>query len=371
MAFTLKWGILATGGIAKRFVGDLLLDPVDRKVTDVAHKVVAVGSSSSVSKSEDFIKELNIPGSPHAHGNYNSLVNDKDVDIIYVATPHTHHYSCTKLALEAGKHVLCEKPFTLNSLQAEELIKLAKKKNLFLMEAVWTRYFPLVIDLQKMLFEEKVLGNIQRVHADLSMTFDINNLPKTHRLIDPNLGGGALLDVGVYALTWVFLTAFDDPRNKRKAPIVSSGMLKTPISNVDEFTNISLIFPESHVSATATTSLSVKTPESSVCTIQGEKGDITVEWPTYRPERFVLRLYPEGTKPSETESISREETKKFTYEIPGQGMFWEADECARCIRDGLKESPRLPLSETLEVMKVCDKVRKDNDLVYAAALESI
>ena len=127
---------LATGGIAESFARDLWPNPETRGVNDIEHKVVAAASSSSAKRAEDFLKEVRAPEGAKAYGSYKELVEDPNVDIIYVATPHSHHYQNARLCLEAGKNVLCEKAFTTNAKQLEELIKIAKEKNVFLMEAV-------------------------------------------------------------------------------------------------------------------------------------------------------------------------------------------------------------------------------------------
>lgn len=134
--FQLKWGILATGGIAESFARDLWPNPETRGVNDIEHRVVAAASSSSAKRAEDFLKEVRAPEGAKAYGSYKELVQDPNVDIIYVATPHSHHYQNARLCLEAGKNVLCEKAFTTNAAQLETLIKIAKEKNVFLMEAV-------------------------------------------------------------------------------------------------------------------------------------------------------------------------------------------------------------------------------------------
>lgn len=134
--FQLKWGILATGGIAESFARDLWPNPETRGVNDIEHKVVAAASSSSAKRAEDFLKEVRAPEGAKAYGSYKELVQDPNVDIIYVATPHSHHYQNARLCLEAGKNVLCEKAFTTNAAQLETLTKIAKEKNVFLMEAV-------------------------------------------------------------------------------------------------------------------------------------------------------------------------------------------------------------------------------------------
>lgn len=130
----------ATGGIAKTFTKDLLVDPKTRDVTKIVHAVTAAASSTSAERAQEFLKDVGAPSSAKGYGSYKELANDPNIDIIYVSTPHSHHYQNTMLCLEAGKNVLCEKAFTTNAAQLKKLVAKAREKNLFLMEAVWTRY---------------------------------------------------------------------------------------------------------------------------------------------------------------------------------------------------------------------------------------
>ena len=175
------------------FVKDLLKDASARNASDISHTVTAVASSSSASRAQDFITELSIPGNPKAYGSYDELVNDPNVDVIYVATPHSHHYQNARLALEAGKNVLCEKAFTVNAAQTKILVDLARSKGLFLMEAVWTRFFPLSVQVRDIIQKGEEIGEVVRVQADLSIAapegFDVAN-----RMVNLDLAGGALLD---------------------------------------------------------------------------------------------------------------------------------------------------------------------------------
>lgn len=142
-----------------------MLDPSSRDVSDVKHIVVAAASSSSVDRAKQFLADCSCPSDAKAYGSYPELVKDPNVDIVYVATPHSHHYQNTMLCLLAGKHVLCEKAFTTNAAQAKKIIETAKEKKLFLMEAVWTRFFPMSIHIRKMI-QDGELGDVHRVIAD-------------------------------------------------------------------------------------------------------------------------------------------------------------------------------------------------------------
>lgn len=171
-----------------------MIDPSTRQVNDIKHTVVAAASSSSVDRAKKFLEDCKCPSGAAAYGSYKELVADKNVDIIYVATPHSHHYQNAMLCLEAGKNVLCEKAFTVNAAQAKKLVETAKAKNLFLMEAVWTRYFPLSKEIRKYI-EDGKLGAVHRVIADLSFGEDVENAWGTeHRMVNMDLAGGALLD---------------------------------------------------------------------------------------------------------------------------------------------------------------------------------
>ncbi|KAH7335364.1 hypothetical protein B0J17DRAFT_669853 [Rhizoctonia solani] len=353
--FTLRWGILATGGIAEAFAKDLLTDPAARDTHDVAHKIVAVGSSSSVDKSKEFITKVGADSSVIACGSYEELVKIKEVDIIYIATPHSHHYENALLALEAGKHVLCEKAFTVNARQAAHLAKVAESKKLYLMEAVWTRFFPISKEIQRLIHEEKVLGDIRRVFADLSMVFkrDANS-----RLYSPDLAGGALLDLGIYPFTWAFMTLYDHPDNQKTKPNVTASILKSQLTPVDETTSVTLTFSKLHATAHVTCSMTSKTLNPYCVTIQGEKGELQVSPAPYRPEQFVLSLHDQ-------------EPKTYGYKIPGQGLFWEADECARQIRDGKLQSDRFSLKDSVAFMEVLDEVRRQGGLSYPEKIEGV
>lgn len=163
-------------------------------MSDVAHTVTAAASSSSIDRAKQFLADCKCPTNAAAYGSYAELVEDSNVDIVYVATPHSHHYQNAMLCLLAGKHVLCEKAFTTNAAQAKKLIETAKEKKLFLMEAVWTRFFPMSVKIRKMI-EDGELGDVHRVIADNSFGEKVEEVWGTsHRMVNMDLAGGALLD---------------------------------------------------------------------------------------------------------------------------------------------------------------------------------
>ncbi|KAJ8103514.1 hypothetical protein POJ06DRAFT_242103 [Lipomyces tetrasporus] len=363
MVYTARWGIVATGSISEHFFIDLLVDPTTRGVIDVVHKPVAV-ASRSVAKAEKFISDFgNGVQGVKAYGSYADLFADPDVDVVYIGTPHSSHYEVSLQALKAGKHVLCEKAFTINAAQARHLADYAKSHNLFLMEAVWTRFFPLALEFQKLLHEDKVIGAIRRVTTDLAHKFvpDVDS-----RLYNPLLGGGALLDVGVYAMTWIQMICYQHPDNKKSRPsIINSTVLKTPLTGVDESTVITMVWDKPHIISTATCSIAVNSPEECLVRVQGDLGEIVVPISTARPTEFIVKI--NATAEGELDDV---QTHKFP--IPGPtGLFWEADAVARDIRDGKIVDDIYPVEESVFVMEVFDEVRRQNDFVYPAAIEFV
>ncbi|OAL01808.1 NAD(P)-binding protein [Phaeosphaeriaceae sp. SRC1lsM3a] len=371
--FTLRWGILATGGIAKQFTKDLLIHPSTRSVHDVHHEVAAAASSTSASRAQDFLTQLNAPSTAKAYGSYKELVSDPNVDIIYVATPHSHHYQHARLALEAGKHVLLEKPATVNVAQFRILQDVARQHERFLMEAVWTRFFPLSLEVVDFISSGK-LGEIKRVFADFSFWNDVEKeFGTSHRMINMDLAGGALLDLGIYSLTWVFQALYHaQPEEKRVAPSVVSAVAKYQ-TGADEQTTVVCDFGGAH--GVATTSIRVaSTPNAEHVgqddiRIQGTLGDLTVN---YAPRPKSYTLTPASSKSRGTPAEFGHETKHFD-DSPGggHGMFWEADECARCVRDGRIESDVMSWKESEEVLRVMDEVRKQHEITYPGGLESV
>ncbi|KAI0147091.1 hypothetical protein GGR57DRAFT_265386 [Xylariaceae sp. FL1272] len=368
--FTVRWGIMATGGIAQTFVKDLLTDPSSRDVTDVGHKVVAVASSRSKDSAVSFLDKVKLaPEGVALYGSYDELVNDPNVDCVYVATPHSHHFQNAMLALQAGKNVLCEKAFTVTASQTKKLAQVAKEKNLFLMEAVWTRYFPLSIKVRE-LVQSGLIGNVYRVIADLSFGEDgpdgTLNFPDENRMVNIDLAGGALLDLGIYPLTWLFQILYHlQPESAKEAPKTVAAMNKYK-TGADETTGIILQFPNHKSMGIATTSMRVATDPDKhksagpAIKIQGSLGEIQVLGPAYRPEQYrIIKKEAAGKVEVIDCPIPKDPARDW-----GHGMFWEADEVARCLRDGKKESAGLPLSESIVIMECMEEALKQGDVTY-------
>lgn len=286
------------------------------------------------------------------------------------------HYENARDALNAGKHALCEKATTSNAAELRVLLKLAKEKNLFFMEAMWTRFQPLTLEVKR-IAEEGSLGLPVVLHADLAGDFDIESewtgsigaeraylvctdIPKTHRILDPKLGGGALLDLGPYPMIWAVVGLYEHPANKSTRPTsISGSMLKTPLTDVDSSTSFTLNFTET-LRAQAILSCSITLPprEPGV-TIRYEKGNILIASPIYRPPSFTVQYFDKRG----SGNVVREETFKFSH--TGGGWYYEADEVARCLRDGKIESEIWGHDKSLLLMDVFDEVSSHNARVVA------
>jgi predicted dehydrogenase len=288
------------------------------------------------------------------------------------------------LCLEAGKHVLCEKALTVNAAQAKKLVETAKAKNLFFMEAVWTRYFPISIKIRE-LVTSGAIGQVHRVFSDLSFGEAAEdgglNFPDENRMVNMDLAGGALLDLGIYALTWVYQILYHCQTKPREAPKVVAAINKYAKTGADEMTSIILQWEKNKSMGIATTNMRVATQPEDGSTyisgpavrIQGTKGEIQVFGPIYRPTRY--RIIKVGAKLGEEEDVycaipKDKERPGNNGEGWGHGMFWEADEAARCIRDGKLESETLSWDESVLIMETMDETRKQGGLKYPELIET-
>ncbi|MGY0062343.1 Gfo/Idh/MocA family protein [Streptomyces sp. LZ34] len=328
MAETVRWGILATGGIAASFTADLL------EMADA--QVVAVGSRSTES-AKRFAERFGIP---RAHGSWAELAADEDVDVVYVATPHSAHRVSAGLCLEAGRAVLCEKAFTLNVREAAELIGLARARGSFLMEAMWTYCNPVVRRMAE-LVRDGAIGEVRTVQADFGLAgpFDAG-----HRLRDPAQGGGALLDLGVYPVSFAQLLLGEPDDVQARARLTPEG--------VDENTGI-LLGWDSGAVALLSCSLNADTPQTA--SVTGSAGRIEFPRGFFHPERFVLH------RPGRDPEVFTAEGA----EAGLRGLQHEAAEVMRCLRAGEMESPLVPLDGTLAVMRTLDAVRERIGVRYA------
>ncbi|KAG1754570.1 hypothetical protein EDB19DRAFT_1892539 [Suillus lakei] len=345
--FTLRWGIISTAHVFSLI--SMLTSVFRRGTNDVVHKVTAVGSRS-VEKAQKFIDEhVNGDKTVKAYGTYDGVYADKNVDAIYIGTPHTYHYTNALDALKAKKHVLCEKPVTCNAAELRSLIVTAKENGVFFMEALWTRFQPLAKEVKE-LIDSGSLGLPVVVHADFSVDFGIDKLPLTHRMLDPKLGGGAILDlhtVGQYPLIWTILALYEHPANKRTKPSnVTATMYKTPITGVDCNTSYIVTFSPNPSTGSTLAAQAVLS-----CSM-----NVAAPNPGY---------FKEG-QPGE---IARENTR--TFEYVGTGWHFQADEVARCVRDGKLESELWSHDKSILEMEVFDEVRRQGGYKFPDGIEKV
>ncbi len=319
-----RWGILGPGSIARAFAEGLKVVP--------DAELVAVGSRSR-DKAEAFGERY---GAPHRHESYEALVADREVDAIYVATPHTFHKEHCLLALDAGKPVLCEKPFTINAAEAEAVVRKARESKLFLLEGMWSRFFPLITRLRELLSANEI-GPVRMVEVDFGFRAGFN--PES-RLFDPNLGGGALLDVGVYTVSFASMIL--------GAPDRVIGLATLGQTGIDEQAAMVLAHPNGAL-AILSTAIRTNTPQKA--TVIGEEGRIEIHAPYWKPERMTV---VRNGKPNEEIHIP----------FVGSGFNYEAEEVGRCLAAGKLESEILPLDETLTIMRTLDTLRAQWGIVY-------
>lgn len=314
----LRWGILATGGIAHAFTNDL---------TTAGLTVAAVGSRS-IESAERFASEHGIP---RAHGSYEELASDPDVDIVYVATPHPQHAENAIMLLEHGKHVLVEKPFTLTETEASAVRDVAAARGLLAMEAMWTRYLPHMVRIRE-LIAEGALGEIRAVMAD--HTQQISDDPQ-HRLNALELGGGALLDLGIYPVSfaWDILGA--------PTSVVASGRL----GDTGADTEVATVF--THRGGTVSTTISSsRAAGPNTAHIIGTTARIDIDRVWYSPTSFRLTT-PDGTVLESYES-----------HVEGRGMQYQALAAEAFVASGRTDSDLLPIAESVAIMGTLDEVRR-------------
>ncbi|KAI0430862.1 hypothetical protein F5Y09DRAFT_212374 [Xylaria sp. FL1042] len=370
--YILRWGIMATGNVAEKFTKDLLTDPTTRGVHDVRHQLIAVASSSGDQKAVEFCGKIKAPSEVRAYGTYPQLVLDSAIDIIYVATPSSHHFQNAMLALDAGKSVLCEKPFTVTPSQARRLIDTARAKKLFLMEAVWTRFFPLSLEVSH-LVASGAIGRVYRVIADNSLNGETSNgkllWDDAHRMINLDLAGGAMLDLGIYSLTWIMQILYHlQPETLKERPSIIAAVNKY-CTGADEMTSFVVQFPNHKSMGVGMTALRVASGVDYEFTagppirIQGSEGEIQVLGPAFKPKQYRVIKKDGG---GHVEVVECPFPKDAGRDGWGHGMYWEADECARCIREKKLESDVLPLDETLLSMELIESVLRVGDVHYPA-----
>ena len=320
---TINWGILGPGSIAHQFATGL------QSVPDA--KLYAVGSRTQ-EKAEAFADKFN---APKRCGSYEALAADPDVHVIYIATPHPAHKEAALLCLNHGKAVLCEKPFTVNAKEAAEVIDLARAKDLFVMEAMWSRFFPAMARVRELL-AEGVIGEARMLQADFGFRAGVD---PNSRLFNPALAGGGLLDVGVYTLSLASMLF--------GTPTEVSGLAQIGETGVDEQAALTLKYAGGQI-ASLTTGIRINTPHEAV--ILGTDGSLKIHAPWWKANTLMVS--------------ANGKSEEISVPFEGQGMNYEAKEVGDCLRAGKTESALMPLDETLSIMKTADTLRAQWGLKY-------
>lgn len=321
----IRWGICGTGTIANAFAKGLTVLP------DAT--LQAVGSRSRETAGRFARKH----GAKRAHATYEALAADPEVDVVYIASPHSCHKDNTLLFLDAGKPVLCEKPFALNRAQAETMVARARGRNLFLMEAMWTRFLPAVAAVRKLL-DEGAIGEVRMVQADFGFRTEWE---AGNRILDPCYGGGSLLDVGVYCVALASMVY-------RRPPCTLTSQAFIGETGVDE--QAALLLGYDH-GALAVLSCAVRTETPQEAWIMGTEGMVQLHAPFWCARKATL--HRPGRKP-----------RTLAPRFEGNGYNYEAAAVHACLRQGLLESPLMPLDETLAILDVMDRARTHWGLEY-------
>lgn len=325
----IKWGVIGCGNIANMFATSLKA---------LGSGSILAGASRTPGRAAEFALKHN---AERAYTDYEALAMDPDIDAVYIATTHNFHYENAKLCLKHGKHVLCEKSFTVNANQASELIELASEKGLFLMEAVWTRFLPAIVELQKRL-AAGVIGEVKTVTANFCLGFTGNVFSDEHRLKNPALAGGALLDLGIYPITFASIVFGKEPIRIQSSAVMTD-------TGVDE-SSFYLLDYEDGCRAMLSSSLTDTAPNEGI--IYGSKGFIRVPlfWAAGEFE-----IHPNDT--------AEPETVKLPY-IEGENFKFEIAHAMECIEAKKTESDIMPLYTTLSIMQTMDTLRSQWGLKY-------
>ena len=320
----INWGIIGTGNIATKFAEGLSVLP--------DAKLLAVGSRTQVT-ADAFADQF---ATPRRYGSYEALVHDADVQAIYVSTPHHLHMENTLLCLEAGKAVMCEKPFAINAAQAQIMVAKAREKGLFLMEAMWTRYLPIMVKVRELL-TTGVIGEVRMITADFGYRSGFN---PDSRTFNPTMGGGALLDVGIYPISLAYMILGQPSRISSMAELGQTG--------VDEQSAFILGY-EGGEMAVLTTAVRTNTPHEAF--ILGTNGRIKIPSPWWYPKTMTI-------------SVNGKADEEIHLPYEGNGYNYEAAELMTCLRTGKLESDTMPLDESLQIMHTMDEIRAQWGLKY-------
>lgn len=319
----MKIAILGAGNIAEKLAYTMA------RLEEAECYAVA---SRSLEKAQHFAKEF---GFEKAYGSYEEMLADKDVELVYIATPHSHHYRHMKLCIEAGKHVLCEKAFTVNEKQAKEIFCLAKEKDVLVTEAIWTRYMPSRKIINELL-AEGIIGEVKTLTANLDYV-----IAHKERIIRPELAGGALLDVGVYTLNFALMHFGNKITKKHSCALMTE-------TGVDGQNVMVLSYDDGRM-ANLTSGIYGLSDRQGI--FYGSKGWMAVD---NINDPLEIRVYDENY----------ELVKKVSVPEQINGYEYEVLETIDCIKKGMRECPSMPHEDTLEVMRLMDEFREEWGVRY-------
>jgi predicted dehydrogenase len=325
----IRWGILGCGRIARKFASDL------RLVKDAELAAVA---SRNMETAQAFAKEF---PAKHVHESYEVLVSNNEVDVIYVATPHSHHYDHTILCIENNKAVLCEKAFAVNAEQAKKMIRLAREKKVFLMEALWTKFLPHYSKMQAMIKEGEI-GTVKSVIINFGFK---PQPPIPPRLFDPALAGGTMLDIGIYNV-FMALSVLGKPDE-------ITAVMNPASTGVDE--QCSVVFHYNH-GAMAHLFSTFASNLATEADISGTEGRIRLSHRFYAPDS-TIEYYPKTIDSKEIIAVEKEE---------GWGYQYEARHVGECLRAGKTESTVMSFADTILLMETLDEIRLKAGIHYDA-----
>ena len=328
MERNVRWGIIGTGWIADKMAEGLSV---------VKDATLAAVASREVGRAVEFARRHRVS---RAYGSYEELAADPGIDVVYIATPHPFHCANTLLCLEHGKGVLCEKPFAMNEREVMEMISAARERRVFLMEAFWTRFLP-SIDRVLELVASGVLGEVRHIKSDFGA---ITRFDPDHRAFNKTLGGGSLLDIGIYP---VFLTLllWGEPDQISTVPHIGP-------TGVDESLALTFKYRDGRIATLFSSFMVNSTVETHIC---GTRGRLKLNRWWHCPVPIEL-----------TGGEGKTETIQFGY--VGNGYNYEAEEVTRCLRAGKTESDILPLDFSLRLIRLLDRIRVEMGLVYDADL---
>ncbi|VUC37878.1 unnamed protein product [Clonostachys rosea] len=374
--FTCRWALLGLSNIAKTFLDDLTLPQEGA----IQHSLSCVSTTSSKEKAQQWLAERsNLDASRvQIYTTFEEMLQRGEFDIVYISTPHPLHYAHAKAAIKHGRHVLVEKPATMNKAQFESLSALAKSAGVVLMEAMWTRYLPAVQYLQQILPQ---IGKVKRVFSDLSVPIADEDMPRSSRLLDKQAGAGAMLDMGVYALTWVDLAFNGSPSTK--VAFAKTITYDTGKELIDDINTVVLNSGDGSQVAIVTTSmtlpgstkhsdkLAVEKVAPSV-RIEAENAQVSIPFPLIRPQELHIEWYKKE-KLSKDGSEVRETVSKPVER--GWGLWYQADVIAREVQiRGASRTQGTGLviggDETVRILEWMDTARGLSGIVYDDALEA-